>query len=445
MGSLITKSCSSLWTTRSPRRAPVIMENRSSSKLLFDIVLELKLLETKHRIKVHVMHNLGKRMICQGTDGLLQGDSNERVRDEWERYVVLFPHQYLPSWNRLNKLPGIEGLGSGMQGHSSMGCNIWAPAPVSTSFALDQITEARSKRLYTFGAIIVLQRVVKVNWGKKVAKEVDIHFEVPAGDLLKNMDNHEPITVGILFAPFVQASTLAWASLRDTTGLQKHLAWHAIIYYCQLAEGVCCFTFLWLVGRQTKGLGSRSAHFRWWGESTLDAFWSQEVASIKVMLLASSKCYWIENSWCDPLAQPPVLFGDTRRIKVASGFWRTFLQPGLDGAMKFSTFWKQRSQLVATSSKTYNSWLVEFVLGLQVRETKEDQAISWALVGELLLKEISCGPIKWLRVLSLCYFPRAELSWETRLCWLTWQHSQQPKRACIAPQYQNDYKLKVLE
>jgi hypothetical protein len=107
----------------------------------------------------------------------------------------------------------------------------------------------------------------------------------------------------------------------------------------------------------------------------------------------------------------PVAFGETMGIKVALGLLRKSLWPGLDGAMKFATVRKQRgvftgvnnafggarqdelvfarekSRLVATTSDTYNSWFVEFVLGLQVRmgiQTKQDQAISRALIGELM-------------------------------------------------------------
>ncbi len=145
----------------------------------------------------------------------------------------------------------------------------------------------------------------------------------------------------------------------------------------------------------------------------LDGFWSREPATVKSHL-AGIKQLLSDGTTMKVMLLPiptPVPFGETMGMKVALGLLRKSLRPGIDGAMKFSTVRKQRevftgisnafggaredelvfardkSRLVATSSETYNSWFVEFVLGLQVRmgiETKQDQVISRALVGELI-------------------------------------------------------------
>jgi hypothetical protein len=46
----------------------------SSSPILFELVLWLRLLEMHGGWKLHVIHIAGKRMIQQGTDGLSRGD-----------------------------------------------------------------------------------------------------------------------------------------------------------------------------------------------------------------------------------------------------------------------------------------------------------------------------------------------------------------------------------
>jgi hypothetical protein len=46
----------------------------SSSPILFELVMRLRLLEMHDSWKLHVIHISGKRMIQQGTDGLSRGD-----------------------------------------------------------------------------------------------------------------------------------------------------------------------------------------------------------------------------------------------------------------------------------------------------------------------------------------------------------------------------------
>jgi hypothetical protein len=43
---------------------------------------------------------------------------------------------------------------------------------------------------------------MKSEWGKKFGKEMDLHFEIPAGDAFWNSTNFEPLSIGILFPLF---------------------------------------------------------------------------------------------------------------------------------------------------------------------------------------------------------------------------------------------------
>ena len=54
-------------------------KGNSSSKALFDLVVELKILEFHSESVFHIIHVSGKIMIAQGTDGVSRGDLTEGV------------------------------------------------------------------------------------------------------------------------------------------------------------------------------------------------------------------------------------------------------------------------------------------------------------------------------------------------------------------------------
>lgn len=54
-------------------------KGNSSSHLIFDLILRLTLLESSQRMKLHLVHVAGTRMIDQGTDGLSRGNMCEVV------------------------------------------------------------------------------------------------------------------------------------------------------------------------------------------------------------------------------------------------------------------------------------------------------------------------------------------------------------------------------
>jgi hypothetical protein len=54
-------------------------KGNSPSKLLFHLILRLRVLEMTGRIKLHVIHVSGSRMIAQGTDGLSRGGYGDGV------------------------------------------------------------------------------------------------------------------------------------------------------------------------------------------------------------------------------------------------------------------------------------------------------------------------------------------------------------------------------
>ncbi len=184
----------------------------STSKALFDMVLELKLLETQLGVKVHIIHISGKRMIQQGTDGLSRGDLTEGVMAGGDMLSFLPLSQgameiqpnlleWIQRWTGSPKMKVLTEMEWFYHGHKSE-CSIWAPAPAAASIALDEIAEARLKRPHSSGAIFIVRCVMKSEWGKKFGKEMDLHFEIPAGDAFWNSTNFEPLSIGILFPLF---------------------------------------------------------------------------------------------------------------------------------------------------------------------------------------------------------------------------------------------------
>ena len=63
----------------------------SKSRLLFELILELKELEMKCKTKIHFIHVAGMRMIAQGSDGLSRGNISEGVMrgDSMESFIPL--------------------------------------------------------------------------------------------------------------------------------------------------------------------------------------------------------------------------------------------------------------------------------------------------------------------------------------------------------------------
>jgi hypothetical protein len=48
-------------------------KGNSPSRLLFELILRLRLIDMQGQLKLHVIHVAGSRMIEQGTDGLSRG------------------------------------------------------------------------------------------------------------------------------------------------------------------------------------------------------------------------------------------------------------------------------------------------------------------------------------------------------------------------------------
>jgi hypothetical protein len=151
-------------------------KGNSPSRLLFQLILRLRILEMAGRIKLHVIHVAGSRMIAQGTDGLSRGNYASGVMSG--AFMLSFVPLHLSALDRLPQLllwirswcPDSnivpltpeewfwEGHGLTFDTHdcsapwrpcpSDRSVYLWTPAPAAASVVVDELSLSRLKRTH---------------------------------------------------------------------------------------------------------------------------------------------------------------------------------------------------------------------------------------------------------------------------------------------------------
>jgi len=179
----------------------------STNKVLFGLVLRLRKLELHHKLKLHVVHISGTRMIASGIDGLSRGDTGEGIlggqsvlsfvplsQTAVERSGYLMP--WIQSWAGLQlKLLNADGWFE--EGHSAKGVYLWAPAPAAAEAAVEQLCLARHKRT-TATHIVAIPRLMTAQWRKVLGKVADTLFTVPIKTKAWSYKMHEPLIIAIV-------------------------------------------------------------------------------------------------------------------------------------------------------------------------------------------------------------------------------------------------------
>ena len=223
----------------------------SKSRLLHDLVLELRLLETRAGIKVHFIHVAGTRMIDQGSDGLSRGNLTEGVMGgksmeffvpihlgAIERSPEILP--WIKSWAKTEVKSDWLLLSPEHwfdRGHDfweggknsdgmwiptyKKGNFIWSPPPTLAETALEQLRQARHKR-QTSTHIFVCPRLMEPYWSRHLTRSADFVFVVPAGSSFWKQEMHEPLIVGI-YLPFLSFSPWQWKGQPALLGLDREL------------------------------------------------------------------------------------------------------------------------------------------------------------------------------------------------------------------------------
>jgi hypothetical protein len=178
----------------------------SSSRLLFDLVLELKELEMNQDMIIHVIHVSGKRMISQGTDGLSRSDLSEGVMvgKPMRSFIPLHLNAMereptLREWLRCltkglsaNVLTPEDWFGKGHTG----GTHIWTPPPAAAEVVVEQLGFARLKRPHAMH-IVVVPRLMTGMWRRHMGRGTDFYFKVDWKDVWDLTTHFEPLFVYI--------------------------------------------------------------------------------------------------------------------------------------------------------------------------------------------------------------------------------------------------------
>lgn len=206
-----------------------LYKGTSSSRKLLELVIRVRLLETKHSITLHVVHVSGKRMIAVGVDGISRGLLNEGVM-AGEKMLSFIPLHLTATERSPTLLPWIQSWVSEevhslspydwfQRGHDIAGWSKekgdlferpiiksgvygWFPPPAAADAALEQLRIARIKRQDSTH-IFACPRLMTPMWLRQLYKASDIVFTVPLGAPGWPNEMLEPLIIGISF-PFIR-------------------------------------------------------------------------------------------------------------------------------------------------------------------------------------------------------------------------------------------------
>lgn len=162
----------------------------STSKKLFELILELTQLELKHQLAIHVVHVSGRRIIQQGTDGLLRGDHYQGAMADqpFERFIPL----HLTALERSKKLKGwlteyLRDLNpkflepdEWFEDSHDFGNFVWSPPPAAGDAIVEQLAKARLKRPEALH-VVVIPRLMTGCWRRHMRRGSDYVFELTQG------------------------------------------------------------------------------------------------------------------------------------------------------------------------------------------------------------------------------------------------------------------------
>ena len=179
----------------------------SSSKVLFDLVLDLRYLEMTESFILFVIHISGTRMIQSGIDGLSRGDMDQGLMSGASPLEFVALHQsalerspnleaWLFSWMP-NNSKSLTPEGWFSDGHGD-GPYIWSPPPAAVDYALDQLCIARHKNPLVFH-VVVVPRLFTSRWRKQLIKLSDYVFTFPFIFPLWDKSYHEPLILGLIY------------------------------------------------------------------------------------------------------------------------------------------------------------------------------------------------------------------------------------------------------
>ena len=198
----------------------------STSRHLFELVMELRELEMRAGCKISIIHVAGTRMIEQGSDGLSRGNFTEGsmksggildyvplAESAIDRSPGLLP--WIRKWVLDDNLEILDPIGWFERGHDLVqegtrnseghwipkyraGTFLWTPPPAAGDVAVEELRKARHKRQDSTH-IFMVPSMMKPMWNKQLCKAADIVLTLPAGHAAWPSNMHESLTIGICF------------------------------------------------------------------------------------------------------------------------------------------------------------------------------------------------------------------------------------------------------
>ena len=188
----------------------------SKSKLLHNMVLDLRKMAMIGDIIVHFVWISGERMINQGTDGLSRGDFTSGIM-AGEKFLKYLPlHQTaierMPSlaWRATGWCANTEGRAKWKLAETKdwfhevftdpTGSWIWCPAPAIAKVAVDQLCEV--KQVFPESQHLFLCPAVSTGvWRKQLMKLADAGITMRAGSKAWPCKMFEPLTIALIARP----------------------------------------------------------------------------------------------------------------------------------------------------------------------------------------------------------------------------------------------------
>jgi hypothetical protein len=211
----------------------IFYKGTSSSRELYEMVLELRKLEMKGGFKLKIIHVAGTRMIFQGTDGLSRGELQlGSLLDKAACNVPLHLDpltrspalkEWLEDWLGEESLDICSPEDWFYRGHFG-GTKIWSLPPAAAIHALEELGVARLKRHEEVSAVILVPALMRPDWFRRFSRIVDVYFVLPAGvEDCWSSDMHEPLIIGLCL-PLLRCQPWQWKKSESLVALGRQVS-----------------------------------------------------------------------------------------------------------------------------------------------------------------------------------------------------------------------------
>ena len=182
----------------------------STSRSLFELILELRKLSISGLFKLHVSHVSGSRMIASGIDGASRSDMGTGVFQGKDMLDFVPLHltalerspglkNWISSWippDLHTKFLEPEDWASPFEDRA---CLVWTPPPAAADYAVELLAEGIHKRATAYH-VIIIPRLMTARWRKVLGRATDLLIHLPPKlEEVWGRAQHEPLTIALTF------------------------------------------------------------------------------------------------------------------------------------------------------------------------------------------------------------------------------------------------------